>query len=165
MPAINEQRSAKQKADTQDASETNGRNAAEKNDADHAGKAKTAQLKKTRMDDGDVAKPDRPTRTMQWRPRAIFDMESIVVYIGEAQQQPAAAKRTYENIVNEIRKLCDMPTLGRPFADERLTNREYRTWLIGKYRVFYSYDDETLTIWRVIHTSRDIDDYALVDFK
>ena len=38
-----------------------------------------------------------------------------------------------------------------------------RTYRVGAYRMFYSHDDTTLTVWRVIHMSQDLDDFALVD--
>ena len=37
-----------------------------------------------------------------------------------------------------------------------------RTYRVGAYRC-YSHDDTTLTVWRVIHMSQDLDDFALVD--
>ena len=60
--------------------------------------------------------------------------------------------------------LCEMPDLGKPFEDDRLAVKGRRTHLVGSYRLFYSYSADALTVvWRVIHTARDIDDYALVD--
>lgn len=58
---------------------------------------------------------------------------------------------------------CAMSDLGRPFDDDRLALYGRRTYLVGKYRMFYSYSDEQLTVWRVVHVSQDLDDYALVD--
>ena len=58
-----------------------------------------------------------------------------------------------------------MPTLGRPFIDESLSRRDIRSWLVGNYRVFYTYDEEFLTVRRVIHTRQDIDDFALIDWE
>lgn len=99
-----------------------------------------------------------------YRPRAAFDLESIVIYVGEVCRNPASARQTYESIRAAVKELCDMPTLGRPFIDESLGRRSFRTWLVGSYRVFYTYDDNALTVWRVIHTRRDIDDFALIDW-
>lgn len=101
--------------------------------------------------------------TPEYRPRAAYDIESIVTYIGQVQGMPKAARQWYEHLKNAVAKLCEMPDLGRTFEDERLSMKERRTFLVGSYRLFYSYSDSTLTIWRVLHTSRNIDDYAIVD--
>lgn len=100
-----------------------------------------------------------------YRPRAAFDLESIVVYVGEVCRNPDAARQTYTSIGAAVKDLCAMPTLGRPFADEALNRRNFRSWLVGNYRVFYTYNEEFLTVWRVIHTRRDIDDFAFIDWE
>ena len=104
-------------------------------------------------------------REAVYRPRAAFDLESIVIYMGEVCRNPVAARQTYESIKAAVADLCGMPTLGRPFVDETLGRRPFRSWLIGNYRVFYTFDDEAVTVWRVIHTRRDIDDFALIDWE
>ncbi|WP_165247742.1 type II toxin-antitoxin system RelE/ParE family toxin [Adlercreutzia sp. ZJ141] len=103
-------------------------------------------------------------REVRYRPRAAFDLESIVIYVGEVCGNPSAARATYESIVDAMEKLATMPTLGRPFADKTLTRTSFRSWLVGNYRVFYEFNDEELTVWRVIHTHQDIDDMALIDW-
>lgn len=54
-----------------------------------------------------------------------------------------------------------MPTMGKPFSDDNLDRKMYRTWLVEHHRIFYSFDDEWLTVWRIVHTSQDIDNYAI----
>ena len=100
-----------------------------------------------------------------YRPRAAFDLESIIIYVGEVCRNPAAARQTYTSIKAAVKELCAMPTLGRPFIDEALGRRDIRSWLVGNYRVFYTYDEEFLTVRRVIHTRQDIDDFALIDLE
>ena len=100
-----------------------------------------------------------------YRPRAAFDLESIIIYVGEVCRNPAAAWQTYTSIKAAVKELCAMPTLGRPFIDEALGRRDIRSWLVGNYRVFYTYDEEFLTVRRVIHTRQDIDDFALIDWE
>ena len=99
----------------------------------------------------------------EYRPRAAYDVESIVTYIGQVLHSPQAARTWYENLKNAVSTLCENPDLGRAFEDDRLSLQGRRTFLVGQYRLFYSHDTEMLTIWRVIHTSQDIDDYAIVD--
>ena len=101
----------------------------------------------------------------EYRPRAAYDVESIVTYMGQILKSPQAARAWYENLKNTVSTLCTTPDLGRVFEDERLAIKERRTFLVGKYRLFYSYDADKLTVWRVVHTSRNIDDYAIVDLS
>ncbi|MBQ9068094.1 MAG: type II toxin-antitoxin system RelE/ParE family toxin [Eggerthellaceae bacterium] len=99
-----------------------------------------------------------------YRPRALFDLESIVVYIGDVLHSPSSARKTYNSIVETIAKLSETPGLGKTFADSRLEGVQYRSFLAGNYRVFYSYDATTLTVWRMLHTKQDIDDMTIVDW-
>ena len=87
-----------------------------------------------------------------YRPRAAYDLESIVIYLGEVQKVPKSARKVYDSIVKSIDHLCETPELGRPFADERLSHQGYR-----------SFNSENLIVWRIIHTRQDIDDFAFID--
>lgn len=102
--------------------------------------------------------------TPVYRPRAAFDIESIVLYVGEVLKSPQAAKRLYESLRDKVHELCEMPTIGRVFRDE-LLGRQYRCALFENYRIFYSYDEAELTVWRVVHTRQDIDDFALIAWE
>lgn len=55
------------------------------------------------------------------------------------------------------------PDSGGRFRLDSLENREYRTVLAGKYTVYYRYDADTLTVYRILHQRRDIDTFTLVD--
>ena len=103
--------------------------------------------------------------TPAFRPRAAFDLESLVVYLGEVLGSPQAARETYAAIIDAVDRLCEMPTLGRPFFDDALEREGYRWHLVGHYRIFYTHSAEVLTVWRVLHTRQDLDDYALIDWE
>ena len=47
--------------------------------------------------------------------------------------------------------LCEMPDLGKQFGDSALEVRGYRTYPVGNYRIFYTHDEETLMVWRIVH--------------
>lgn len=100
---------------------------------------------------------------VRYRPRADTDIESAAIFIGEVSGNPNAAKRFYDSIGDAVDRLSAMPHLGKPFADSSLNLKNYRVWNVGNYQIFYSHDDEYLTIWRVIHYRQDIDIYAFVD--
>ncbi len=98
-----------------------------------------------------------------YRPRAAHDLESALVYLGEVQKAPQAARDLYSEIEAAIDLLCETPEIGRRFTDSALAHDDYRSWLVGNYRIFYSHDSELLTIWRIIHTQQDRDDYSIID--
>ena len=41
-----------------------------------------------------------------YRPRAAYDLESIVIYLGEVQKVPKSARKVYDSIVEAIDHLC-----------------------------------------------------------
>lgn len=110
----------------------------------------------------DEGAEERAPLQPQWRPRALCDIESAVAYLGQVLENPLAAKALYERVRDQVDLLCRFPDMGKPFADALLEGRGYRTFLVDQYRLFYTHDDKTLTTWRLVHTRRDIDDYALV---
>lgn len=101
-------------------------------------------------------------RTTVYRPRAACDIESIVVYIGSILDAPQAAKVWYEQLQSALDALGDMPTLGKRFDDDMLSHHDMRTYRVGQYRLFYTFTETTVTVWRVLHTRQDIDDYAIM---
>ena len=104
-------------------------------------------------------------RRVIYRPRASFDVQSTVTYVGEVLSAPQAAKDLYEKITHAIALLAEMPDLGKPFLDRSLERQGYRSYLIDNYRILYSHSEELLVVWRIVHTRQDIDDYALVDWN
>ncbi len=103
-------------------------------------------------------------RTPELRPRAAYDIESIVTYISMILASPRAAEAWYGEFRQKVELLCAQPETGRIFEDDRLHMKECRTTLVGNYRLFYTSNAATLTIWRVLHIKQDIDQYALIDF-
>lgn len=99
---------------------------------------------------------------VRYRPRAELDIHSAVLYLGEVLGNPVAARKLYETLVEAIERLRSMPTLGRAFSDDRLEGKDYRSFLVGNYRVFYSFTESELTVWRVVHVRQDIADYEIV---
>ena len=102
-------------------------------------------------------------RVPELRPRASYDVESIVTYVSFVLGAPRAEEDWYSDFKEELSLLSDQTELGCELSDERLVLSVRRTYLVGKYRVFYSYDAEALTVWRVLHVAQVIDDYAMVD--
>lgn len=100
---------------------------------------------------------------IELRPRAQLDLESMYIHIAVVLASPKAADKQLDKLYEAFNRLAELPDLGRSMEDSMLS-RPYRRFLCGSYWVFYTYDERTITIWRVFHTSQDIDDYTYVDF-
>lgn len=103
-------------------------------------------------------------RKIEFRPRASYDIESIITYLSNARGAPQAAENWYEEFCAALTLLREQPELGRVFQDERLQIMQRRTYLVGNYRVFYTFNKATLLVWRIVHTSQNMNDYALIDW-
>ena len=104
------------------------------------------------------------TRQIEFRRRAAFDVESVVVYLGEVRRNPKAAKKFYAQLTKTLQLLAETPATGKPFSDEVLDNETMRWHSSGRYKIFYTFDAETLTVWRVLHDRQDLDDFAILEF-
>lgn len=98
-----------------------------------------------------------------FRPRAKRDLESAVIYIGEVLDSPEAARKLARSVFDTLELVCSTPRMGMVFEDASLENRVYRWILVDKYRLFYTFENETVTVWRILHCQQDIDDFALMD--
>lgn len=96
------------------------------------------------------------------RPRAQLDLESIYIHIAIVLGSPQAANQTLEKIYGTLERLREFPALGKTWNDSELS-RPYRRMLCGSYWIYYTFTDDELTVWRVFHTSQNIDDYTYVD--
>ena len=101
-------------------------------------------------------------RDIQLRPRAQLDLESIYLYLAMAQAAPQAAERVAAKLYESMERLAEFPELGSLVKDSGL-ERDYRRMLSGSYWLYYTHDDERLTVWRIFHARQDIDDFTLVD--
>ena len=107
----------------------------------------------------------RRTRSVLYRPRAKLDVESAVIYLGQVQRQPRAAEQLYQKTKEAAAMLAQQPTIGRRYADKTLDQEQYCSWHIDNYRIFYTFGPTTLTIWRVAHTSKDIDELSFIEWE
>lgn len=100
-----------------------------------------------------------------WRPRALFDLQSIVVYLGYEKGSPQAAKHVHDGIVAAIERVRLFPEIGKKVAIEELRNEGYRQVPAGSYIVFYRYVDAAIVVYRVLHQRQDVDTYDLVSLN
>ena len=88
------------------------------------------------------------------------DLDGILSYIVLELKFPRAAQACGEAIFAAVERVAELPESGRPFVDDDL-QRTYRRVLAKSYWVYYSHDVETLTVWRIFHTTQDHDAYGL----
>jgi len=81
-----------------------------------------------------------------------LDLDEIWEYI--ARDSFVAANRVEDDLHKEIRELLPFP--GKGHTREDVQDRTLRFWKVYSYLVAYRYDDETLTVIRVIHGARNI---------
>ena len=99
---------------------------------------------------------------IELRPRAQLDLESTYIHIAIVLKSPHAADKLLERIYEAFERLAEFPDLGKNLEDSELS-RPYRRFLCGSYWICYTHDDNALTIWRIFHTSQDIDDYTYME--
>lgn len=99
---------------------------------------------------------------VRWRPRAQLDRESIAIYLGVERRNPDAALQAIKAIDAALDLVRRFPDAGGHFSMDGL-DHEYRTALANPYTIYYRYDEEALTVFRVIHQHRDIDIYTLME--
>jgi plasmid stabilization system protein ParE len=84
-------------------------------------------------------------------PGAAQDINDIWEYI--AEDNPFAAQRVREDILDSIRQLALFPLLGHRRPD--LTSRSLRFQVVRKYLIAYAPDKKPLLVVAVVHGSRN----------
>jgi len=81
------------------------------------------------------------------------DFTEIVSYI--AADNPSAANTLANKIEKKLELLSDNPKLGRIPRDEEIRNLGYRYIIIQNYIVFYTIDEKTILVHRILHSARN----------
>ena len=81
------------------------------------------------------------------------DFTEIVTYI--AAENPSAAEKMATKIEKNISLLAHNPYLGRIPEDEELVRLGYRFLVVQNYLIFYTLEEHTIFIYRIIHGARD----------
>lgn len=90
-------------------------------------------------------------RKLVIRPQARIDLLEIWHYI--ARDSVTAANKVADKLGQAICGLVEMPGKGHRRADVK--SPQYRFWSVYSYLIAYRYDQQALTIVRVIHGRRD----------
>lgn len=87
------------------------------------------------------------------RPEAEADIEAVTLYI--AQDNPAAARRWFDDLLERCRRLGEMPGIGVARSEVR---PDLRTFAHGNYLILYRRTEEGAEIIRVLHGARQWQD-------
>ncbi len=86
-------------------------------------------------------------------PQAEADIEATALYI--AEDNPPAARRWYDSLLERCRLLGENPGMGVARFDVR---PELRTFPVGNYLILYRRIDTGVEIIRVLHGARQWED-------
>lgn len=81
------------------------------------------------------------------------DFTEIISFI--AADNPTAALTTADKIEKNINLLSENPKLGRIPRDEDIKNLGYRYLVVQNYIIFYTVEDKTIFVHRILHGSRN----------
>jgi plasmid stabilization system protein ParE len=94
-----------------------------------------------------------PDYSVEILPLARDDIAEIYHYI--AMDNPEAALKTTDNIMDKIEGLAIFPKRCALVRDEALAEQGYRMLIIGNYLAFFKIFQNNVLVYRVIHGKRD----------
>jgi toxin ParE1/3/4 len=86
-------------------------------------------------------------------PLATADLREIKDYLAEDNIE--VATRTAKDIIDKIEKLADFPEMGTMLMYKIRLKSKYRYIICGQYLVFYIYQNNIVSIQRILHGKRD----------
>ena len=81
------------------------------------------------------------------------DFSELVSFI--AAENPTAANAVADNIEKNLVLLSHNPKLGRIPRDEEIKNLGYRYLVVQNYLIFYTIEEKTILIHRILHGARN----------
>lgn len=81
------------------------------------------------------------------------DLNEIILFI--ARDNINAAFHTADIIETMISRLSEHPFLGSTPHDPRLASSGYRYLIVDHYLIFYTVEDNTIYIHRILHNAQD----------
>ena len=95
----------------------------------------------------------QPKYTIRLLQAAEEDFREIITYI--ALDNPPAAEAVANRIEDTLSKLSTFPLLGKIPIEEELANMGYRFLVVQNYLIFYTIENHTIWVHRIIHGARD----------
>jgi toxin ParE1/3/4 len=81
------------------------------------------------------------------------DFTEIVSYI--AAENPVAANSLATKIEKNLELVSENPLMGRIPRDEEIRNLGYRYLIVKNYIIFYTLENKTILIHRILHGARN----------
>ena len=81
------------------------------------------------------------------------DLSEIINFI--AADNLSAAVALANKIENDLMLLSENPFMGRVPRDEEIKNLGYRYLVVQNYIIFYTVEDNTIFVHRILHQARD----------
>jgi toxin ParE1/3/4 len=81
------------------------------------------------------------------------DFSEIVNFIADDNLE--AAKTFADKIEKDLILLSENPYMGRVPRDEEIKNLGYRYLIVQNYIIFYTIEDNTILVHRILHQARD----------
>ncbi len=81
------------------------------------------------------------------------DFTEIITYI--ALDHPSADEAIAEKIEKSLSNLSTYPLIGKTPNEEELATMGYRFLVVQNYLIFYTIEDHTIWVHRIIHGARD----------
>jgi plasmid stabilization system protein ParE len=91
-------------------------------------------------------------RAVRWAGRAKTDLRAAVEYI--KKENPASAGAFLARALETARSLAEHSERGRVVVE--LDDPEVRQLLVGRYRLLYEIQGDTIWVMRIVHGSRDL---------
>ena len=95
----------------------------------------------------------RPKCTVRLLRAAEDDFTEIVMYL--AADNPPAAEALAATIEKSLNLLSHNPRLGRIPKEDDLVHLGYRYLIVQNYLIFYTIEEQTIFVHRIIHGARD----------
>ena len=96
---------------------------------------------------------NQPDYTIRLLRVAEEDLTEIVTYI--AADRPSAAEKLTTKIEKALQLLSRNPRAGRIAREEELRRLGYRYLVVEKYLIFYTIEEPTIYVHRILHGARD----------
>lgn len=93
---------------------------------------------------------------VEYSPKAYADLKGIYNFIVENYQSKKSAENVIKKLRQSIKDLSFMADGYHHYQDEPYYSNGVRYYSEGKYCIFYEYDDETVTVLRIINCKRDL---------
>lgn len=86
-------------------------------------------------------------------PLANTDLQEIKNYISDDSVE--ASTKVVKDIIEKIESLGDFPEMGTMLMYKIKIKSKYRYIICGQYLIFYIYENDIVSIQRVLHGKRD----------